>query len=86
MPMAAPPDASISATVLSAVMSFASTSNSSYDRRFRSATATLAPNPAMFLSRLARDHAPSPLRPRPYRLASLPIVVLLDMLSPKHSD
>jgi hypothetical protein len=38
--------ASISATVLSAVMSLASASNSSNDRRFRSATATFAPNSA----------------------------------------
>jgi len=45
-PKAMPPAASISATVLSAIICFASASNSSYERRFKSATATLAPNPA----------------------------------------
>ncbi len=37
-PPRVPPTVSISATVLSAVMSFASASNSSYERRLRSAT------------------------------------------------
>jgi hypothetical protein len=46
IPKAVPPDASISATVLSPVISLASASKSSYEHRFRSATATFAPNPA----------------------------------------
>ena len=47
MPIALPPPASISATVLSAVIACFSASNSSNDFKFRSTTATLAPNPAI---------------------------------------
>jgi hypothetical protein len=44
------PESSISATVLSAVMSFASAANSRYDLRSRSVTATFAPKPAKRLA------------------------------------
>ncbi len=45
-PIASPPPALISSTVLSAVIAVASPSNSAYEFRSRSATATRAPRPA----------------------------------------